>query len=309
MMNRGSVGRGSVNRGSVGRGSSSRGRGLTVVKPAPIHPDCERGARDYRRVGFVHVNKAGGTAMIALMRKYAMHQALWHPAVAPGATQRIGALGSRFFHASANLQREAVGREAWESSYTFGLVRNPWSRHVSNFFFLMQSFCGNATVGAPRVRFCDERVMPNSGPWMLDTQQAARRFRQWVLASASAFPLGSPKEHLFSARSHGNERDPWFNASQASWFTDARGRDLVQEIIRLEDLEASWPRLQRAICGLRHARYSEMHELNPNPSTHEHYSSYYDDQTRDLVAKYAAGDLTRFGYRFETPAAAPARLS
>ena len=50
-----------------------------------------------------------------------------------------------------------------------------------------------------------------------------------------------------------------------------------------------------------------MHELNPNPSTHEHYSSYYDDQTRDLVAKYAAGDLTRFGYRFETPAAA--RLS
>ena len=150
--------------------------------------------------------------MISLLTRYSRHQFLMNPQLSPGAAQRLTQMGSRFFHGSANLQRQAVGPETWDASYTFGLVRNPWSRHVSNFFFLMQEFCGNATLGANRVKFCDERLMPPSGPWMSDPALAAEQFRMWVLASAKAFPLHSPKEHLFASRSHGNGRDPWYNA-------------------------------------------------------------------------------------------------
>ena len=36
-----------------------------------------------------------------------------------------------------------------------------------------------------------------------------------------------------------------------------------------------------------------------NRSQHAHYSSYYDDETRDLVAQHWARDIETFGYRFE----------
>ena len=106
------------------------------------------------------------------------------------------------------------------------------------------------------------------------------------------------------SRSHGNEADGWFNASQTSWLVDARGSELVNEVIRLEDLEAAWPRLQRAICGLRGVAYAD-NGLRKNPSRHTHYSYYYDDAARRIVDEYMAIDLQRFGYAFETePAAA-----
>ena len=87
--------------------------------------------------------------------------------------------------------------------------------------------------------------------------------------------------------------------AQSWWRVDAQGRSLVNEIIRLEDLEATWPRLQKRVCGLRHVKYAEMHEINPNPSTHGHYSEYYDDHTRKLVGAYAGPDLARYGYTYE----------
>ena len=103
--------------------------------------------------------------------------------------------------------------------------------------------------------------------------------------------------HLFGSRSHGNEADGWFNASQTSWVVDAQGRQLVNEVIRLEDLETTWPRLQAKICGLRGVAYSD-NGLKRNPSHHTHYSHYYDDATRRIVDEYMAVDLQRFGYSF-----------
>ena len=43
-----------------------------------------------------------------------------------------------------------------------------------------------------------------------------------------------------------------------------------------------------------------------NPSSHAHYSAYYDAPTRRLVAEYMGADLERFGYRFESEAEAAA---
>jgi len=37
-----------------------------------------------------------------------------------------------------------------------------------------------------------------------------------------------------------------------------------------------------------------------NASNHQHYSKYYNDRTRDIVAKIYAEDIKRFGYTFES---------
>eukprot|EP00966_Prymnesium_polylepis_P039706 921397-Prymnesium_polylepis.1 len=97
--------------------------GLTRLPPAP---GCAPHAPAYRRVAFVHINKAGGTSMRAVLYKYASHHLIEH--VAKDAHKRMALLGSRFFHASASLQRQVAGADVWSSSFTFALVRNPWAR-------------------------------------------------------------------------------------------------------------------------------------------------------------------------------------
>ena len=80
---------------------------------------------------------------------------------------------------------------------------------------------------------------------------------------------------------------------------DGHGKLLVKDVIKLEDLQRSWPVLQGQICGLSSKRFEDDADLRRNPSTHAHYSIYYDDQTRKIVEAYVAADLKAFGYTFE----------
>ena len=89
-----------------------------------------------------------------------------------------------------------------------------------------------------------------------------------------------------------------YNASQVSWLVDGVGRLLVDDVFKLEELEDRWPVLQKRICGLASVPYSSGGPRR-NPSQHQHYSTYYDERSRALVAEYMQADLTNFGYRFE----------
>ena len=205
---------------------------------------------------------------------------------------------ARWFHASASLQRRAVGEATWRAAYTFGLVRNPYARQVSMFHFLLGEVSCARPIGQ-RPQHCELRKLPEPGPWLKDPALAAPRFRKWLRDMRAAFPPGTAHQHLFGSRSHGNEADAWFNASQISWFVGADGRtSLVDDILRLEDLNASWPALRRRVCGLRDVSYADG-GLRKNPSVHTHYSYYYDAETRRIVDEYMGVDLARFGYTFE----------
>ena len=83
-----------------------------------------------------------------------------------------------------------------------------------------------------------------------------------------------------------------------------QGTILVNEVIKLEELESRWPALQRRICGFAHSPYAEDAELKRNPSSHGHYSEYYDEATKRLVDQYVGVDLAAFEYTFERPSAA-----
>jgi hypothetical protein len=86
--------------------------------------------------------------MRAVLLKYASHQML--ELRSPGAAQKLRALTppSRFFHASASLQRRVLKPKPWASAYTFALVRNPYARQVSMFHFLLQEATCTKPIGA-----------------------------------------------------------------------------------------------------------------------------------------------------------------
>ena len=277
------------------KGVGRRPSPIPAAQPPPA--DCNIGQKLYRPIAFVHINKAGGTAMRARLYKAARHQLLevQHSATA---LPKMRSLGSRFFHASASLQRKVLTPSVWDNAYTFALVRNPYARQVSMFFFLLQEAACNKPIGV-RPSHCETRKLPAVGPWLKDRSECITKFRKWIRDMHTAFPPTTRSAHLFGSRSHGNEIDPWFNASQLSWLVDGSGKLLVNEVIKLEELESAWPKLQSKICGFGSSKYGEDAELRRNPSSHGHYSEYYDESTKRMVEAYVAPDLKAFGYVFE----------
>ena len=82
--------------------------------------------------------------------------------------------------------------------------------------------------------------------------------------------------------------------NQLDWFVDPHGNVVVDFIGRFESLAEDW----RLICEKTGIRESLPH-LNQNPRRKRHYTEYYDDRTRDIIAERFQVDIEYFGYAFE----------
>ncbi len=82
------------------------------------------------------------------------------------------------------------------------------------------------------------------------------------------------------------------HGGQWRFLFDLRGRLLVDQILRFESLSEDFQDFCRRV-GL------EITLPHDNSSGHAHYSEYYDEETRDMVAQYADKEIREFGYRFE----------
>ncbi|MEM1161851.1 MAG: hypothetical protein AAGJ28_13035 [Pseudomonadota bacterium] len=128
---------------------------------------------------FVHINKCGGSSVEI-------------------------ALGLQKMHLTAAEQRATVGAEQWDNAYTFALVRNPFARVASIYYYRVKTDQGG---------LADRHLSINA--WVEQV---------W----------GSPTD------TSGDEsillRPAWDWVSQD-------GRALVTETPKLEDVEAEWPRI------------------------------------------------------------------
>ena len=240
-----------------------------------------------RKISFVHVNKAGGTAMLENLRKCCSDRLLQtyaRPLIRSAKLPR-----NFFFHGSGYRQKMLVGEVAWKDSYRFALVRNPWDRQVSMFHFLVGGQCGKEKQ---KTR-CKERFLPSYGPWLEEPAEAIPKFREWMHQLDENFPVGHPKNYLFGSMAHGNDENSWYNASQLSWMVDGIGELMVEKVVKLEELSTEWENLMHNMCT------DKIPLSHANPSKHTHYSAYYDAAAQDVVARHMAADIKQFGYRFE----------
>jgi hypothetical protein len=156
----------------------------------------------------------------------------------------------------------------WEDYFKFTLVRSPFSRLVSLY---------------EMVAYRESRV------WSRFRSRAARHrgFRAWV-RTLDPDGRGAAREGVEASVRR-------FGAYTLAGFAgDGTGALLVDEVIRLEDIDDRVPELM-ARLGL------------PAPASvplvgrgryRDEYRAYYDDATRDLVGVMYAADLDRFGYAF-----------
>lgn len=168
-------------------------------------------------------------------------------------------------HDHAKWAKPQMPPDVWDSLFKFAFVRNPWDRLVSWYSMIRQS------VGAqpPHERNKLRQYVLDNAPTFTDFI---------VRCTATITENGGVKSFLFN---------------QLDYITDEQGNVIVDFVGKYEnfvpDLQLVLDRLD-IDCDIPHA----------NPSRHDHYSHYYTDETRQIVAERYARDIAYFGYQFET---------
>jgi hypothetical protein len=169
--------------------------------------------------------------------------------------------GSFHQHDDALTIRSKVPEQIWNDYFKFSITRNPWDRAVS--FFSWEKRRDPALV--PRRRFYHYLGIPFD-------------------------EIGKTRK-LFAAYIKGN----WTNNDDFYTIDDQLCVDFV---IRYEHLEEDYNKVCNTIGvpkkGLPHLK-SGIRKKSL------HYSEYYNDETRQIVADQSQNDLRLFDYQFEIP--------
>jgi hypothetical protein len=138
------------------------------------------------------------------------------------------------------------------NSFKFTIVRNPWDRAVSAYFY---------TLKAGRI------LVP------LDTD-----FKDFI------------KIHLYPNKLSPTEVDRHFHFQYPNaYFRKTRFVDFVG---RFENLEKDW----KFIASVINCSAKLPHD---NSTNHKHYTEYYDQESKEMVAEICKKDIDLFGYSYE----------
>jgi len=232
---------------------------------------------------FVHINKTGGTSLITMFGDRCEDEyegGGWY-----------GDHGDyhRHFHATAHAYLEHYGQKAWDEAYTFTVVRHPLARQVSNFFFLVSNGCDK-----PHNK-CEERMIPDVDLEDMSDEAKIELFHEWLYKLYEKFPPGHPEHYRFGASGHGNEIYDTFGATQTSWLVDQKGKMVVKDIYKLEELSKDISTLAKYIPCLKNGPL-EMTKENKT-SKYPHYTLFAEDeQTKKIINEVFAVDFKNLGY-------------
>lgn len=242
----------------------------------------------HHNVIFIAINKSGSSSVLK-----ALNDALYNPDVDElwqlQPDNKVRQVHEYLKHAQAWCYRQVLGEETYSRCLVISQVRNPWDKMVSDFHF---------RSGTPR----KQDLWDQQRKWFIQhgllkaTDSPPRGlFRDYVLALDSGdqvphrhwLELGKRFELEDREKSHINQLDG---------LTDPDGNLIVNEVMRLEDLATSWPKLQQTIAAHTGQALGDLPHLNKSARTS--YRDYYDSETREIVARLFARDIAHFGYTF-----------
>lgn len=157
-----------------------------------------------------------------------------------------------------------------EDLYIFTIVRNPWERMLSMYLFYHSS-----NYNSPEFFSGNHEIDNDFNNWIT-----------WIYSSQF------DRTRIHSAV---NIFDYCFS-NQLNWLKDSSGEIInINKIIRFENMKTELPEL--FIKTMKLKKINLLKKVHP--TKHEHYSKYYNDTTRELVAQHYAEDIKKFDYKFE----------
>lgn len=163
-------------------------------------------------------------------------------------------------HVDALTMKNNLADSVWNGYYKFSIVRNPWDRMVSMFTWLNRN--------NPRTR-PQKRMYHYLGIPFNEMTEIKKLFREFVRNGIET-----------------NDRFYFIDGNLCVNFV-IHYEKLTEDLGRLrQELKLPEMTLPRLKTGIR-------------PGKH-HYSEYYDEETKELVARVHQKDIETFGYHFET---------
>jgi len=224
-----------------------------------------------RRFVFVHVPKAAGSSVMAVLQANCAaldfnERNVWPRLFRdPQGVDRFRELRGFFAlnslrhfpeqHLPARILRRLVTEEVWSSYFKFAFVRNPWDLVLSSYTFLKEMFRQHpeTVAGDPDIEFIVSAV----------------DFENYVRARAY---FASEKGVL-------------------PFLCDRDGKLLVDFVGRVERIDEDF----KTICE-RIGIEADLPRLNAFPRPH--YREFYTPEARDIVAREFAREIELFGYEF-----------
>ena len=163
-------------------------------------------------------------------------------------------------HDDAETIRSRMPNEAWNAYFKVSIVRNPWDRALSYFFW-------------------DKRRDPSIRP--------RKRFYHYLGVPLHDFKIVKENFTRFIKAGTLENNDRFYIID------DELCTDFVIRYERLEeDYKNLCERLSLPVTDLPHLKTGIR-------QTGRHFTEYYDDETRDIVAALHRNDLRFFDYKFE----------
>lgn len=173
----------------------------------------------------------------------------------------------------------------------FALVRNPWDWHVSWYHYLMGS--GRPEEHRERVRVMNPWFVTLSESFTADFAATMRNLYQ--PQTAGSFPAGSV---VRTAREEGVDLLTLHLRRQTA-ASEADGRLTMGRFENLRHDFADFL-VDRGGVPLTDKFCQDLFEHPPiNRSSRSRFQDYYDADLRDLIGRFAAGTIARYGYAFE----------
>jgi len=155
--------------------------------------------------------------------------------------------------------------------YKFTVVRNPWDKMVSLYHSWAKSSNWDWGWGSDNKPTFIEFIK------IIDGFSNERQMELW------------PERKMYQHKS-GTMR----MSNQLDWLIDSNNKIPLNYICRFENLQEDFNK----VCDDIGFPKTELPYYNK--SNHLHYSTYYDEETKDIVARRFSKDIEYFKYKFET---------
>jgi hypothetical protein len=160
---------------------------------------------------------------------------------------------------------EELNNPRYDKYFKFTFVRNPWDMTVSMY----------------------EYMWHKDGRWLEQWRRGHKNlfklsFREWITHRSFRWPTIRTTD--VNARRRGRDGD------FSSWFISKKYT--IDFVGRFENLQEDF----NIVCDKIGIPQQEL--PHTNKTKHKHYTEYYDDETREIVAEKYAKDIEYFGYEF-----------
>jgi hypothetical protein len=220
---------------------------------------------------FIHPAKTGGNSIEVALMPYADGLITTHPEFDPEC-KRIIIFGDDIKHAKLDYFYSFF-REDLTRFRFFATTRNPWDRMVSGFFWFKKRY--DSTVSL------EQWFSYMATGWPGSSSNISRAFEP---GSVSARVLAEAKQHG-TGRGH--------MLAPVREFVTIPEMEVPFQFIRLENFQEDFDVVCQTI-GVPQVKLP--HTLKTD---HEHYSRYYNEERKRMVAEVFAEDIEYFGYEFE----------